>query len=151
MTLSMKNLVGLNCDKNLLPHYSLGTPSEGGDAYMDSSGGRRFEAGLLRSVKPMLARSSLASRAIGPLKPAARRVFGDTLDVVRSGNWWGNDTIWRMILDLNRILRYARPDGKRRDVAAASDPDPRRRRGRRRGQGARGARPRVGGSPRRRE
>ncbi len=38
-------------------------------------------------------------------------MLGDTLDVVRSGNWWGNDTIWRMILDLNRILRYARPDG----------------------------------------
>jgi hypothetical protein len=30
---------------------------------------------------------------------------------VRSGNWHGNDTVWRMSLDLNRILRYANPDG----------------------------------------
>jgi uncharacterized protein (DUF362 family) len=111
VTLSMKNLVGLNCDKNLLPHYSLGTPGEGGDAYMHSGGQERLEAGMLRSVKPVLARSALAARAAGLLKPVARRVFGDTLEVVRSGNWWGNDTIWRMILDLNRILLYARPDG----------------------------------------
>ncbi|MDQ3875299.1 MAG: DUF362 domain-containing protein [Actinomycetota bacterium] len=111
VTLSMKNLVGLNADKNLLPHHSLGTPREGGDAYLESGSRQRFEASLLRSVKPLLARSVLASRAAGAVKPVARRVLGDTLDVVRSGNSWANDTIWRMILDLNRILLYARPDG----------------------------------------
>ncbi len=111
VTLSMKNLVGLNCDKNLLPHYSLGTPRDGGDAYMASTAQQRFEAGLLARLKPRLARSRTASRVAGFLKPAARSVLGDTLEVVRSGNWWGNDTIWRMILDLNRILLYARPDG----------------------------------------
>jgi len=31
--------------------------------------------------------------------------------VVRSGNWHGNDTVWRMSLDLNRILLYADADG----------------------------------------
>lgn len=36
--------------------------------------------------------------------------YGADYDV-RSGNWWGNDTTWRMVVDLNRILRYARPDG----------------------------------------
>ncbi len=111
VTLSMKNLVGLNADKNLLPHHSLGTPREGGDAYLQSGSRQRFEAGLLRSVKPLLARSVVAARAAGALKPVARRVLGDTLDVVRSGNSWANDTIWRMILDLNRILLYARADG----------------------------------------
>ena len=111
VTLSMKNLVGLNADKNLLPHYSLGTPQDGGDAYVDSAAQQRFEAGLLRSIKPILRRSPLASRTAGLLKPLARRVLGDTLEVVRSGNWWGNDTVWRMIIDLNRILLYARPDG----------------------------------------
>ena len=111
VTLSMKNLVGLNADKNLLPHYSLGTPLDGGDAYVDSAAQQRFEARLLRSVKPMLRRSAIASHAAGLLKPLARRVLGDTLEIVRSGNWWGNDTVWRMIVDLNRILLYARPDG----------------------------------------
>jgi uncharacterized protein (DUF362 family) len=115
VTLSMKNLVGLNADKNYLPHHSLGTPAEGGDAYMQSSSRERFEAGMLQSLKPILARSALASRAAGLLQPVARRVLGDTLEVVRSGNWWGNDTVWRMILDLNRILLYARADGSLAD------------------------------------
>lgn len=111
VTLSMKNLVGLNADKNLLPHHSLGTPDDGGDAYMTSDAARRFEGRMLRSIKPFLARSALASRTAGVFKPIARRFLGDTLEVVRSGNWWGNDTVWRMILDLNRILLYARADG----------------------------------------
>jgi uncharacterized protein (DUF362 family) len=115
VTLSMKNLVGLNADKNLLPHYSLGTPKDGGDAYIDSAAQQRFEARLLTSIKPLLRRSQLAARTAGLLKPLARRVLGDTLDVVRSGNWWGNDTVWRMIVDLNRILLYATPDGSLAD------------------------------------
>jgi uncharacterized protein (DUF362 family) len=111
VTLSLKNLVGLNVDKNLLPHHSLGTPGEGGDAYASSDGSRRIEGRLLRTLKPVMARSKLAARGAAIAKPAARRLFGDTQEVVRSGNWWGNDTIWRMIVDLNRILLYARPDG----------------------------------------
>ena len=111
VTVSLKNLVGLNADKNLLPHHSLGTPVEGGDAYPGSTGRERFESGLLRRVKPWLRSSPRSSRVAARLHPLARRVLGDTQQVVRSGNWWGNDTLWRTILDLNRILRYAQPDG----------------------------------------
>jgi uncharacterized protein (DUF362 family) len=111
VTVSLKNLVGLNVDKNLLPHHSLGTPSEGGDAYAVSASGQRLEGRILRRVKPVMARSRLAARGGAIAKPFARRIFGDTKEVVRSGNWWGNDTLWRMIHDLNRILLYARPDG----------------------------------------
>ena len=39
-----------------------------------------------------------------PLKKLGRLVFGDTQHVVRSGNWHGNDTCWRMVLDLNKCL-----------------------------------------------
>jgi hypothetical protein len=35
-----------------------------------------------------------------------RWVFGDTQQVVRSGNWHGNDTCWRMVLDLNKCLFF---------------------------------------------
>jgi uncharacterized protein (DUF362 family) len=111
VTLSLKNLVGLNADKNLLPHYTLG---DNGDAYASSS--RRFEGKLLRHVKPVLGRSALAARVASLAKPYAKKVLGDTDHVVRSGNWWGNDTLWRMILDLNRILLYARPDGSVADT-----------------------------------
>jgi len=122
VTLSMKNLVGLNADKNLLPHHSMGTPSEGGDAYPSSEASKRLESSMIRSLKPLLARSALASHGATFLKPFARKFFGDTLQVVRSGNWWGNDTVWRMILDLNRILLYARPDGSLANVPQRRTP-----------------------------
>jgi hypothetical protein len=37
------------------------------------------------------------------------RVQGDRIGV--EGSWAGNDTVWRMTLDLNRILLYGRTDG----------------------------------------
>jgi uncharacterized protein (DUF362 family) len=116
VTVSLKNLVGLNVDKNLLPHHSLGTPADGGDAYAGSASGQKLEGRLLRTVKPVMARSRLAARGAALAKPFARRLLGDTQEVVRSGNWWGNDTLWRMIHDLNRILIYARPDGSVAEV-----------------------------------
>lgn len=33
VTLSLKNLVGINADKNWLPHYSGGSPRNGGDQF----------------------------------------------------------------------------------------------------------------------
>jgi len=38
VTLSLKNLVGINGDKNYLPHYTMGTPSEGGDQFPSGPG-----------------------------------------------------------------------------------------------------------------
>jgi hypothetical protein len=47
-----------------------------------------------------------------PLKVAGQCVFGDTnVNTIRSGNWYGNDTTWRMVLDLNRIPLYADKNG----------------------------------------
>jgi uncharacterized protein (DUF362 family) len=111
VTLNLKNLVGLNGNKNWLPHHSIGTPRSGGDAYPSDSIARRFESAVLNRVKPLARRSRTLSRAMRFGRRAGATVLGDTQEVVRSGNWWGNDTIWRMILDLNRILLYARPDG----------------------------------------
>ena len=46
-----------------------------------------------------------------PFFKQGKKVFGDTKEIIRSGNWYGNDTIWRMILDLNKIVLYSNPDG----------------------------------------
>ena len=47
-----------------------------------------------------------------PLKGFGRGIFGDTnTNTIRSGNWYGNDTTWRMVIDLNRILMYADEEG----------------------------------------
>jgi hypothetical protein len=48
------------------------------------------------------------------LKKVGRLYFGDTQKVVRSGNWHGNDTCWRMVLDLNKCLFFFDGTGSRR-------------------------------------
>lgn len=45
------------------------------------------------------------------LKKVGEAVFGHTEQMIRSGNWYGNDTIWRTVIDLNKVLSYANLDG----------------------------------------
>jgi hypothetical protein len=113
LTVNLKNLVGINGNKNWLPHHREGTLSQGGDQFAEDTLKRRVERAtvaqfkrlfpLLGPLRPLLAR---------PVMSAGRGVFGDTArGTVRSGNWHGNDTTWRMVLDLNRILAYADASG----------------------------------------
>jgi uncharacterized protein (DUF362 family) len=111
ITACLKNLVGINTYKNYLPHHNEGGPAAGGDQFPQDNFKARCEGPLLRFLKQnILANPFIASR-LSSLNPLGRRLFGDTRKVIRSGNWYGNDTIWRMILDLNKVLFYANPDG----------------------------------------
>ncbi len=119
LTVNLKSLVGINANKNWLPHYVFGAPANGGDQFDALTLKTRLENAIVRPAKQLLL------RGIGPFQMLARRtkrigygVFGDTEDVVRSGNWHGNDTVWRMSLDLNRILMYANEDGTMREGSA---------------------------------
>ena len=113
VTLNLKGLVGLNGAKNWLPHYALGAPGgEAGDQFPCGGARQRLENSLvIRAKELLLKRNPLATALAGFLKPWAYRLFGATDAVVRSGNWHGNDTCWRMVLDLNRALLYATPEG----------------------------------------
>jgi uncharacterized protein (DUF362 family) len=106
MTCSLKNLVGINANKNWLPHHTEGTPDQGGDQFPTSAFKNRLEHSALSRLKRMVKDRPLAARCFVPLKKIGRLVFGDTQKVVRSGNWHGNDTCWRMVLDLNKCLFF---------------------------------------------
>jgi uncharacterized protein (DUF362 family) len=114
VTLALKNLVGINGDKNWLPHHCVGSEAEGGDEY---PGGSWIDGARSRATE--VARRWL-SRGVGTgLFRAARRiessVRGDAF--IHSGNWYRNRTTWRMCLDLNRCLYYSRPEGPALDAA----------------------------------
>ena len=87
-------------------------PDDPGDEHPSPDAKHQIERALVRRLR----RLSLGLPGIGTwIHRQARRVgrtlFGDTEDVIRSGNWWGNDTVWRMCLDLNKIVLYGNPDG----------------------------------------
>ena len=113
-TCALKNLVGINANKNWLPHHTEGTPLDGGDQFPAATLKSRLEHRWMGTAKRWLKNRQVMSRMFIPVKKAARLVFGDTQRVIRSGNWQGNDTCWRMVLDLNKCLLFYDGTGRRR-------------------------------------
>ena len=112
ITVSLKNLVGINGEKNWLPHHTEASWTNPGDERPMDGRGRPLERLFVKPIRHL----SLRSPRFGTwLHRHARRygadVFGDTEEVIRSGNWYGNDTVWRMCLDLNKIVSYGNLDG----------------------------------------
>jgi uncharacterized protein (DUF362 family) len=114
VTLALKNLVGINGDKNWLPHHSVGSVTEGGDEFPDARWIDRLRSRATEVARPWLARG----RGLGLFR-LARRLEGATRGdaFIRSGNWYGNRTTWRMCLDLNRCLYYSDRAGLQLDAA----------------------------------
>ena len=105
LTGALKNLVGINGHKEYLPHHIQGAPRQRGDEYQQSSRLRRISAAVYDHVwehreQYGRVRLPLAMQVSGVLEGASRRL-GDGID---PGSWIGNDTVWRMTLDLNHLL-----------------------------------------------
>src|SRR5215475_2495998 len=100
ITCALKNLIGINGNKEYLPHHRLGGASAGGDCYPGKSLVKRAtEYALDRQNE---ARSPItgklwhgAAENLGRISSRA----GDQIGV--EGSWSGNDTVWRTGLDLN--------------------------------------------------
>jgi uncharacterized protein (DUF362 family) len=111
LTVCLKNMVGVIGSKDCLPHHRLGNSHQGGD---------EFPADY-----PFLWRLSgrahdlLQGRVPVPVWRLMRRLAGGWLgagtphngaehssNFFPSGGWHGNDTIWRTVDDLNRILFF---------------------------------------------
>ncbi len=114
VTLNLKNLVGINGNKNWLPHHSEGSIEAGGDQFPDSSIKNYTEQRLMSLCKKIVHGIPWLANLLAPARKLGQTIFGDTEEVVRSGNWHGNDTVWRMVLDLNKAMFYFNPDGSRR-------------------------------------
>jgi len=109
ITGALKNLVGINGNKDYLPHHRLGGRGRGGDCY---SGGSRLKLAAERLLDGANGRSGISQlcfRQAARFSLGLARLLGEDRNV--EGGWHGNDTIWRTCLDLNRILIYGRADG----------------------------------------
>jgi uncharacterized protein (DUF362 family) len=117
ITASLKNLVGVNADKNWLPHHTEGAPRLGGDEHPNPDLKHRTERKMAAAIRGLSHRIPVVGPWVHQVaRSVGKPVFGDTESTVRSGNWFGNDTIWRMCLDLNKIVSYGNADGSLRDT-----------------------------------
>jgi len=110
VTCALKNLIGINGNKEYLPHHRLGGPAQGGDNYPgDDVVKRALEYVTDRQNVTTSYAGGMLWHLFFALLARASRARGDRVGM--DGSWSGNDTIWRTCLDLNRILLYGRPDG----------------------------------------
>lgn len=115
MTCAMKNLIGINGNKEYLPHHRIGGAASGGDCYPDASTVKKsWEYALDRMNSAGSLTTAFAWRQTATQLGRLASITGDKFGV--EGSWSGNDTIWRTCLDLNRILIYGRTDGALADA-----------------------------------
>jgi hypothetical protein len=109
MTAATKNIVGINGNKNWLPHWRSGFPGSGGDQYSKLTPGRAMRYLLLEALWPFMRSNALAAAVASVLKLVhGRGVRG----LAGGGSWFGNDTTWRMVCDLNKALAHFDRNGK---------------------------------------
>ena len=110
VTGALKNLIGINGNKEYLPHHRKGGSESGGDCYVGRAGWKRATEDWLDAANrrpPGTVQSAFAWMAGTAERIAVKLGADENLE----GSWYGNDTIWRTCLDLQRILRYGRVDG----------------------------------------
>lgn len=128
MTAALKNMVGIIYDKNSLPHRKIGSVEEGGDAYEKKNIFKHYmEVADERKTSNSLSKHYNMAKFHSFFEKVFY-VIGSIIskDKIRVGGWYGNDTIWRTILDLNTIINYADKNGnicseKQRDMLILGD------------------------------
>jgi uncharacterized protein (DUF362 family) len=122
VTLNSKGLVGIVTNKNCLVHYTLTSPKEGGDQYPD---------GLLNPMEEKIIQIErwmydhlLATKKIS-LEYFHRLIYwihnnstrrlgikvAEEKRMLDAGNWYGNDSAWRMTTDLLKVFYFSDRNG----------------------------------------
>jgi hypothetical protein len=112
ITVCLKNFVGINTSKVFLPHHRVGSLLEGGDEYPVKPS---IIPTLLKTLKILVLKTPIAkefgSLAWKQMKSSKKSVRAKSYEI-SEGAWYGNDTLWRTILDLNQIVMYCDQNGK---------------------------------------
>ena len=116
ITCALKNLVGINCRKDYLAHHRAGDAESGhGDQYERRSRLKELRNFLMERFDLFADRPTL-QRLLRYLMAAIDRLVRlHDPHLNYDGSWWGNDTCWRMVHDLNKLLCYASPEGEMTD------------------------------------
>lgn len=115
---ALKNYIGVCSRKISIPHNVMGNVKEGGDTYH----GPKIIFETEQRLRDLQNKLQTKGRKVPALivklsrvpfwifrRVTHKRFFG-------TGNWYRNDTIWRSILDINRIMIYSDKKGVLRDT-----------------------------------
>lgn len=106
VTLSLKNLVGVTNKKTSLPHYRTGFPPKGDE--------HPYPHKWHKKIREVVAELNLFgviglsfNYGVNSSTETGNLTEGEVRKQMRNisySNWYGGDTIWRMILDLNKVV-----------------------------------------------
>jgi len=109
VTLGIKSSVGGIAHKHCLAHYRLGCPKNGGDEYQNGQLINWIESELAEYARSRANRRT--NNVIGIVLFMLRKIMRRGLRRNVGGGWHGNDTTWRMGMDIARILKNADNNG----------------------------------------
>jgi uncharacterized protein (DUF362 family) len=114
ITGAQKNFIGICSDKEYLPHYRTGTPETGGDESNHQNELANIVSMLNQQRCKYIEKRNIGMQLLYRFFISAvakiQKITGEKRQFT-VGQWYGNDTIWRTILDLNLILLYGNIDG----------------------------------------
>ena len=115
VTIGLKNFIGANVRKEYLPHHRTGSIDEGGDEYLKKSFLLKNSSKLIDKFNIYKSQGKYKKarilNKIARIMAAVDKRFVSK-ETNREGSWYGNDTIWRTIIDVNKIVKYSNNIGK---------------------------------------
>lgn len=112
ITAALKNLVGINVQKDYLPHHTFGSSVEGGDEYLKKSWLQDIRSRLYDKKYSYEEKDNFwAAKFVWFFIAFCTVVLRIRGVKYENGSWYGNHTISRTITDLNKILFFVDKDG----------------------------------------
>jgi uncharacterized protein (DUF362 family) len=117
VTLNLKNMIGIIHGKEFIPHHRPGSPPNGDSFPLPPPKKYIIKRSLTQRVLRILSKNEQVYNSI-------KYIVRDLMKIPHSleerehiewGDWYGNDTVWRTILDVNKILFYADGSGVMRE------------------------------------
>jgi uncharacterized protein (DUF362 family) len=106
MTGALKGAVGAISRKECLAHHRQGSAEQGGDEFRRCSALTRLHTMLGSRVR------ADSPNSLRILHTSLGRILDRVIGIDIRGSWHGNDTAWRMALDINKCLMYGQRDGR---------------------------------------
>lgn len=123
ISVALKNLIGINGDKSWIAHHRKGSVESGGDEYEKLKPAEYLKWYVNRFLKS----SRFGIVINGFIRKIYRTIFWRGKNIKEyglehssygemEGSWYGNDTLWRTIIDLNNIVFFGDKEGVMHDT-----------------------------------
>lgn len=109
ITCALKGTVGSIGRKECLAHHRIGSSEAAGDEYPFKGMWRDYSSYM--SDKACYMGTDISSNVYRVASKILSRIMRMGPRGITYGAWYGNDTAWRMTLDIARIMRFGRIDG----------------------------------------